>query len=175
MNIKVFSFFITGIILFLFQVHPFLPFSKSGIRPDFILIFVIYIGTTLSFCKGAFLCFMLGYLFEVFSGANSGLYMLIYLNVFISIRILKKFFSFEAPSNLFFLILLCFLIKFFMIYFSFYWIYEYKYFVFKTVFFQETVFTLFLFPFVFFTIKKLLDRQKEILKPHHSLKNALRF
>jgi rod shape-determining protein MreD len=160
MLLKKLLFFLTGIILLFLQVHPFLPFGKSGIRPDFILIFVIYIGLNFPFSRGAFVCFFLGYCVEILSGANSGLYLVIYLNVFITIRTLQKYLNFDTIIKLVFLLLICLFVKFIILLFSFCFIYEYSHFVLRKTFIKETIFTLMLFPVVFSLISRIYNQQK---------------
>ena len=157
---KNFLFFLTGLVLLFLQAHPLLPFGKHGTRPDLILMFVIYAGLNCTFSKGAFTSFFFGYCVGILSGANCGLYLIIYLNVFVGIKILQKYFNFDAIIKLFFLLLVCLSVKFIILHFSFYFIYEYEFFVLKKTLLKETVFTLLLFPFVFFLIDKICNQQK---------------
>ena len=71
--------------LLLLQTHPFLPYGRTGIRPDCLLALVIYVALNGSKSRGIVLCFFLGYGVELVSGAPGGLYSIIYVSVFISI------------------------------------------------------------------------------------------
>ncbi len=159
MILKRFLFFVTGFVLLFFQVHPYIPSGKNGIRPEILLGFVIYIGINYPLYKGALACFVLGYCFDVVSGANSGLYSVIYLNILIIIKFLQKFFNFETKTELFFLFFVCLLVKIILIFLSFFLVYEYNVFVFKRSFLIETLYSLLLFPVVFSGIQKIFNSQ----------------
>ena len=148
---------ITGLVLLLLQAHPFLPFGNGGIRPDLLLIFVIYIGIYCNNNKGAFLCFLFGCFLEVLSSAQTGLYQTIYLSVFIIITILKKYFIFNTVFKYIILLSICFIVKFIIIVFLFYYIYEQKNFLLNQLFFKENLFSFIIFPFVFIFIKNLFE------------------
>ncbi len=154
------SFLITGYILLMVQTHPFLPFGRNGVRPDLILILVIYIGLNYSKNRGALLLCFLGYLFELVSGAPHGLYILIYLFSFCIIKILKKYFNFETFGKRFAILLVCSFTKFCILQFCFYFIYETGSILGQKPFFQETLFTLILFPFVFTLLNRIPGQQK---------------
>ena len=149
------TFLITGFVLLLLQAHPFLPFGKGGIRPDLLLIFVIYIGIYNNNNKGALFCFLFGCFLEVLSSEQTGLYQTIYLSVFIIINILKKYFIFNSIIKYIILLLVCFFVKFIIIVFLFYYIFEQKNLIFNQPFFKENLFSFILFPFVFICIRKL--------------------
>lgn len=174
MVLNLISFFGIGIMLLLVQAHPWLPFAQAGIRPDFLLVFVIFLGTEQSLCRGAFICFVLGYGVECLSGVNCGLYQLIYMTVFVTIKLLKKFFNFDTAINIFLLGVLCVSIKALMLLFSFNYIYEYVFADFNKIFLLETLFTLLLFPFLFCILKKVFINNKETLIPRHNLKHGYR-
>jgi rod shape-determining protein MreD len=146
---------LTGIILLFFQVHPLLPMGRSGIRPDVLLIYVMFIGINYNIYKGSIFCFFLGYSFEIFSGVNSGLISLIYLSVFIVIKLLQKFLNFDTIFELLLLFLICFFVKFIIVFFSFYIFYEYSFVILIKLFLKEIIYTLSLYPLVFFLIKKI--------------------
>lgn len=157
MLFKFFLLLFTGIILIFFQVHPFLPFGKTGIRPDLLLILVIYLGLNHSQAGGAFLCCVFGFFIEVFSGANSGLYVMIYLCVFEAIKFLQRFLSFETMLEYFFLFLIGAFCKYAILLFSFYFVYEYQYLLSGVLFLKDSLFTLILFPIIFCLINRLFN------------------
>ena len=164
--------FLTACVLLFFQVHPFLPFTKEGVRPDFILFLVVYLGLVFPPGRGAFFCFVLGYCFELLSGANSGLYVAIYLSVFMSIKILKKYFNFDTLSERFLLFLGCVFVKFFVLAFCFEFVYEYGWRVLGKLFLREALFTLVLFPFVFPLIIRVNKNGKAPSQPKNILRNG---
>ncbi len=160
MKKKIFFLFATAFFLYI-QTSPFLPFGKNGIRPDLFFIFVIFLGVNFSAINGSVICFLLGYTIKIFSGTNSGLYPIIYLSVFFTIRVLLKYFSFDTISKLIILLFVCFFIKFFIIFFSFCFIYEYSYSLFRKIFLLESFYTLVFSPFVFLLLLKIGKDKKE--------------
>jgi len=148
---------ITGTVLLLLQAHPFLPFAKGGLRPDFLLIFVIYLGIYYNNNKGALFCFLFGYFLELLSSAQTGLYQTIYLSVFIIITILKRYFIFNTLYKYIILLSVCFFVKFIIILFLFYYIYEQENLILNQLFFKENLILFIVFPFIFIFIKKLFE------------------
>ena len=160
--------------LYFFQNHVFLPFGKTGIRPDLLLCFVIYTGVIFTFCRGGIICFVTGYVLEVLSGANSGLYIIIYLNIFITIKLLKRYFNFDTVPELLFLMCVCVVVKFLVILFCFSFIYESSYFVVRQIYIPETLYTVILFPVVFSILCKLYKDPRKIPQPYAILSNVRR-
>ena len=165
--------FFTACGLLFFQVHPFLPFTKEGIRPDFILFLVVYLGLVFPPGRGAFFCFVLGYCFEFLSGANSGLYIAIYLSAFVSIKISKKYFNFDTLAERFLLFLGCVFVKFFVMAFCFEFVYEYGWQILGNLFFQEALFTIVLFPFVFPLIIRVNKNGRSNTQTENILRNGI--
>jgi rod shape-determining protein MreD len=87
-----------GVALLGIQAHPLLPFAQQGIRPDLVLILVLYLGTRpeLELGAGAVLVSLLGYFCSVFSGGPFGLYAFVYLFFFVSIDLLKNVFDLRS-------------------------------------------------------------------------------
>jgi rod shape-determining protein MreD len=87
-----------GVALLGIQAHPLLPFARQGIRPDLVLILVLYLGTRpeLELGAGAVLVSLLGYFCSVFSGGPFGLYAFVYLFFFVSIDLLKNVFDLRS-------------------------------------------------------------------------------
>jgi len=81
-----------GVVLLAIQAHPLLPFAQQGIRPDLVLILVLYLGTRPEIERGAgaLLVSLLGYFTAVFSGSPLGLYAFIYLFFFVSVSLLQN-------------------------------------------------------------------------------------
>ena len=150
--------------LFLLQVSPVLPFADYGIRPDFILILTIFSAVQFPLCGGAFFVFILGCLVEVFSGVNTGLYPIIYLSVFLSIRSLEGYFDFSRQLNLFLLTVFSLTVKFFILLFCFNFIYEFRHFEILAPFLKESAYTLAVFPAIYPLLCQLYKKQKENLE-----------
>ncbi|MHA1575154.1 MAG: rod shape-determining protein MreD [Alphaproteobacteria bacterium] len=140
--------------LFFIQTHPFLPTLKQGLRPDLVLIFVVFSGINFSFLRGSLLCFFVGFCMECLSGAANGFFSTIYLCIFITIKFLLRFFSFDSLKNCFFLFFACVFIKAIFLFVYFPIINEFDFHVFCIFFIKETIFTLCFFPIVFYFLKK---------------------
>ncbi len=147
-----------GIIIIFIQVHPFLPFGKDGIRPDLMLIFVIYIGLNFSLVRGSIICLIIGYCFEVLSGTNCNLYLLINVIVFVSIKLLQKYFNFDTLTNQLFLLITGLFNKYIILFLSFCFVYEYSYLITKQALLKEILYTVVLFPFVFLILNKIYKK-----------------
>jgi rod shape-determining protein MreD len=165
---------LVGAALLFVQVHPSLPFGRAGIRPDLLFVFVMYMGIAAPLCRGACLCWALGYCAESLSGTNGGLWQVIYLSVFCAIKLLKKFFNFDTRFNVLMLFAVCQGLKTGILLFSFYYIYEYQYSASVRTGVLETLFTLLLFPVVFWLVKRCAAGQKEILFLHQPVKHGRR-
>lgn len=158
------AFFSLVCVLFLLQVSPFLPFADYGIRPDFLLILAIFSAVQFPLCSGAFFVFVLGCFIQVFSGVTTGLYPLLYLLVFLSIRCLEDFFDFDRPLNLFLLACFSLTVKFFILLFCFNFIYEFRHFEIIAPFIKESAYTLLIFPALYPLLCPLYKKQKEKLE-----------
>ncbi len=76
-----------GLIFMLLQTTIFPRFLPPEMRPNLLLILVIYLGLSESFLRAAFLTLLLGALQDVFSGMTLGLYATVQLAVFLLIRL----------------------------------------------------------------------------------------
>jgi len=65
-------------------------FFPSFLKPDLMIIFITYLGTSPSLFFGASLAFFCGVLYDTFTGSPFGLFSLIYLNLFFLIKFLGK-------------------------------------------------------------------------------------
>ncbi len=147
--------------LLLLQISPVLPLADYGIRPDFLLIVAVFSAIRLPLCGGALLVFATSCFAEVFSGVNRGLYPIIYLSIFLSIRSLEGFFDFSRASNLLLFAFLSLSLKFLMLLFCFHYIYEFRHFDVIEPFLQEAVYTLLVFPAAFPLLGQLYSKQKD--------------
>ena len=154
-------YFLTAVLLLFIQTHPFLPFGKNGIRPDLFFVLAVYLGISCRAINGALLCFLLGYVLELFSGANSGLYSTIYLSTFITIRALLKYFSFDTVAKIMGLLCASLVVKFFIMLVSFCVIYDFSFALFRKIFLLESIYTFVLSPFVYQLLLKIDKYNKE--------------
>jgi len=61
------------------------------LKPDLMLIFVVYVGTLPYLLSGAAIVAICGLLYELFSGCPGGLFVLIYLLLFFLLKFIAKF------------------------------------------------------------------------------------
>ena len=174
MLLRNFLLLVSGLTLLFLQSHPYLPFGRSGLRPDLVLVFVVFIGLHFSPIRGSLICFGMAYCLEVLSGTNSGLFILTAVSIFIFIKTLKKYFDFDSFVKQALLMLFCLGVKFGLYFLAFVFIYEYRFFNVQESLLEETVFTLLLFPFVFLILGRILNRNLEPETPYHPLANAIR-
>jgi|GEM_PF-780234 len=66
-------------------------FVPHFLKPDLMLIFVVYVGTLPYLLSGATLVAFCGLLYELFSGCPGGLFVFIYLILFFLLKFLAKF------------------------------------------------------------------------------------
>lgn len=150
---------ITACLLFI-QTTSMLPLSYQGMRPDLLLFIVLNAAVTLPTVHCACIVFMIGYGFEAFSGAPTGLFISTYLLVFAAIKLLCRFFNFNTLIELFGLLLACLVVKYLVLCFFLYFIYEYHYDYMLQNVFRETFFTIIIFPLIFPLLRKLGAHQQ---------------
>jgi rod shape-determining protein MreD len=76
-----------GLVFMLLQTTIFPRFLPPELRPNLLLILVIYLALSESFLRAAFLTLLLGALQDVFCGSTLGLYVTVQLAVFLLIRL----------------------------------------------------------------------------------------
>ena len=166
--------FVSAAVLLFFQVHALMPLGKSGVRPDLLLCFVMYIGVTFSPCRGGIICFLTGYSLELFSGANSGLYIVLYLTVYLSIKALKKVFNFDTIPEQFLLLIGCSALKVLVLFFASVFIYEYSSALDTRTIIGEALYTAVLFPVVFPLLCSIYKDPRTIQESYTTLSNVRR-
>lgn len=155
------AFFCVVLLLFLLQISPVLPFAETGIRPDIVLVLTVFSAVWFPLCSGAFFVFALSCLMEVFSGVNRGMFPLLYLSVFLSIRCLEGYFDFTRPLNLFLVAIVSLAVKSCFLLFCFNFIYEFHHFEITGPLVKEAVYTLLVFPALYLLLLPLYKKQKE--------------
>jgi rod shape-determining protein MreD len=159
--------------LLLLQTTPLLPLGSYGARPDFLLFFVLFVSIALPAGTAACLVFMIGYCFEAVSGSPAGLFISTYLLIFAAIKVLCLFFNFNTLIELFGLLLICLAVKYLLVCFFMFFIYEYHYEAILRTVVNETFFTLILFPVFFPLIRKFGTMpQKKVYGPRDSYTHA---
>ena len=154
MTHKYVLFFLICLVCLLLQAHPYLPYGHSGIRPDLLALCVIYTGISFPLCRGAAVCFVLGYVLELVSGANSGLFVSLYIILFLIIKILKRYIITNYFYQIVIMYLLYELIKYLFFYFSFNYVFENAQPFLEEKIMKEFVYTLIFTPFLFYILNK---------------------
>ncbi len=85
-----------GLIFMLLQTTIFPRFLPPEMRPNLLLILVIYLGLSESFLRAVFLTLLLGALQDVFCGSTFGLYVTVQLTVFLLIRLFSERLNVES-------------------------------------------------------------------------------
>lgn len=107
---RILLFFLLGVLVLTFQTTLLRFFPIQRIRPDFMLIFTLYLGFSFSPIPGAILAFFLGYLVDLLSGNTFGLYTFSRPLLFYGAYLFKSKFYVEGFSSQFiFVFLLAFL------------------------------------------------------------------
>ncbi len=63
----------------------------SYLKPDLMIILVIFFGASFPLLPGAFLVLFCGLLYDTFSGGVLGLFAFVYLSIYFSLKLLAKF------------------------------------------------------------------------------------
>jgi len=107
---RILLFFLLGVLVLTFQTTLLRFFPIQRIRPDFMLIFTLYLGFSFPPIPGGILAFLLGYLVDLLSGNTLGLYAFSRPLLFYGAFLFKSKFYLEGfPSQFIFVFLLAFL------------------------------------------------------------------
>ncbi len=90
--------FVTGVLLLTVQTTLLASSSIQKIRPDLVLIFILYLGFSFSTFSGGILAFLMGYLMDLFSGNVLGLYTFTRPLIFFSAQLFRNRFYWEGIS-----------------------------------------------------------------------------
>ena len=180
MGVYVF-FILTGLFFCCLQAHPLLPFAYAGIRPDLVLILVVYFSARayINFCMGALVVSGLGYVLAALSGAPFGLYAFTFLAIFVFMQALKRVIDLELLSLLSLLVALCSLIKdsLMFILFGIFDSTAYSFTAAQNIFLSQLLFTLAVAPFVLLALQKtygyFAERNNITLFKVHNPNNAM--
>ena len=110
--------FILGLVFLTLQSSLLPLILPWGLKPDFLVILVTYLGLHETLGRGAFTAYVLGLLQDVFAGQVLGLYGLALLVTFISVRLLARRFNTESSLLILFMVGSCTLIEGGMLIFS---------------------------------------------------------
>ncbi|PLY01486.1 MAG: rod shape-determining protein MreD [Desulfuromonas sp.] len=97
-------YFLLGLLFMLFQTVFFPRLFPIYIKPDLLLILVVYLGVNERYGSGGLLAYTFGCLLDVFAGSFMGMYGLTFLILFFTVRGTVSFFNSENPLLLLFLV-----------------------------------------------------------------------
>ena len=93
-----------GIFCALLQSSLFPLLLPAGLRPNLLLIIIVYLGLSENFTRAVIVALVLGGIQDSFSGTNLGLYLTVDLAVLLLVRLLSSHLNTENPSLLLLLI-----------------------------------------------------------------------
>jgi len=112
---RILLFILLGILVLTLQTTLLRFFPIQRIRPDFMLIFTLYLGFSSPPIPGAILAFFMGYFVDLFSGNSFGLYTSSRLLLFYGAYLFKSKFYLEGFSSQFIFVFLAAFLEGFLI------------------------------------------------------------
>jgi rod shape-determining protein MreD len=97
--------FVLGLLFMLLQSSVFPRFLPGNLKPDLLLVLIIYLGLTESHVRGGLISYLLGCLKDVFAGIYPGLFGFTFLLIFYAVRGVGGRFNSDNPFFLLFLTL----------------------------------------------------------------------
>ena len=88
--LRLFIFLLTAFLLTLVQSTLISLVFPSYLKPDLMILLVIFLGISFPLLPGAFLVLFCGLLYDTFSGGSLGLFAFVYLCIFFSLKVLAK-------------------------------------------------------------------------------------
>jgi len=161
-------------VLLLVQASAWFPLEVRWSRPDLLLCLVLFTAATAPRCRGAVLCWTLGYGVEALSGLHSGMWQLFFIGLFFFIRLLKKFFHIQTLPNVCLLLLVCQAVKYGYLLFILCSVYEYRYSGFTVLWIRETLVTMLVCPVVYALLLRLTAAHQEPLFVQRSIYHGRR-
>jgi rod shape-determining protein MreD len=110
--------FALGLLFMLLQSSVFPRLLPADLKPDLLLVLVIYLGLTESHVRGGLVSYLLGCLKDVFAGIYSGLFGFTFLLIFYAVRAVGGRFNSDNPFFLIFLTLVGTLVEGVVVLFS---------------------------------------------------------
>jgi rod shape-determining protein MreD len=98
-------YFFIGLLCMLFQTMLFPRIFPIYLKPDLLLILVVYLGVNEDYGRGGLLAYIFGLLLDVFAGSFMGMYGMTFLVMFFSVRGAVSFFNPENPLLLLFMVI----------------------------------------------------------------------
>ncbi len=108
---RVACYMLVGFVLMLVQTAVIPRVLPGTMKPDLLLVLVVYAGLSEDYFRGGALCWFLGCLEDVFAGGDLGLYGIAFLLVFLAIRAAASRFNTESSMLLLVLVFFATLVK----------------------------------------------------------------
>lgn len=93
-----------GLACLIIQTAVFPRIIPVQFKPDLMLILIVYLGISEKYGSGGLFAFCIGLLYDVFAGSAFGMYGMVFLLVFFSVRSTIDYFNAENPFLLLFLV-----------------------------------------------------------------------
>jgi len=103
---RILLFIVLGVLILTVQTTLLRFFPIQRIRPDFMLVFTLFLGFSFPPIPGAILAFLMGYFFDLFSGNSFGLYAVSRLLLFYGACLFTSKFYLEGFSSQFIFVFL---------------------------------------------------------------------
>lgn len=88
---RFFIFLLCAFLLTIFQSTLVSLIFPSFLKPDLMIVLVVFLGIYFPLLPGAFLVLFCGLLYDTFSGGTLGLFSLVYLCIYFGLKLLAKF------------------------------------------------------------------------------------
>ena len=99
-----FFYFLVGLICLMVQTAIFPRFFPVHLKPDLLLILVVYLGVNEQYGRGGIAAYFLGILLDVYAGTFMGMYGMAFLVILFVVRGTVSFFNSENPFLLLFMV-----------------------------------------------------------------------
>lgn len=101
---RIVLYFVIGLVFMLIQTVLFPRIFPIYLKPDLLLILVVYLGVNERYLSGGILAYIFGALLDVFAGSFMGMYGMSFLVLFFSVRGAVSYFNSENPLLLLFMV-----------------------------------------------------------------------
>ena len=101
---RIVIYFLIALLCMLFQTAFFPRIFPVYLKPDLLLILVVYLGVNEKYGSGGLLAYIFGCLLDVFAGSYMGMYGMTFLVLFFSVRSAVSYFNSESSLLLLFMV-----------------------------------------------------------------------
>jgi len=101
---RILFYLLFGLVGLLIQTAVFPRIFPFYLKPDLILVLIVYIGISEKYSSGGLFSYCFGLLLDVFAGSSLGMYGVVFLLIFFGVRSTICYFNSENPFLLLFLV-----------------------------------------------------------------------